>query len=241
MKRSLIVNADDFGQSPGTVAGVRRAHEEGVVTSASLMVRWPAAAAASAYASTRPELSVGLHLDLGEWWFRDGEWLARYEVVDTADDAAVRRELARQLAAFDRLMSRAPTHIDSHQHVHLREPVRRAVTEAAARLGVPVRGLTGEVRYRGDFYGQDSEGRPHPELLTIDAFERIVTGIGPGTTELGCHPGIAADLDSSYATERIIELEVLCAPRARQVVEDARVELISFHRLAAADAAQAST
>jgi predicted glycoside hydrolase/deacetylase ChbG (UPF0249 family) len=39
----LIVNADDFGQSAGINRGIIAAHEQGMVTSASLMVRWPAA------------------------------------------------------------------------------------------------------------------------------------------------------------------------------------------------------
>ena len=50
LKRYLIVNADDFGQSHGVNRGIIEAHERGVVTSASLMVRWPAARKAAAYA-----------------------------------------------------------------------------------------------------------------------------------------------------------------------------------------------
>jgi len=46
----LIVNADDFGQSTGINRGIIEAHERGVVTSASLMVRWPAAIDAAQYA-----------------------------------------------------------------------------------------------------------------------------------------------------------------------------------------------
>src|SRR5215210_6058372 len=95
--RFLIVNADDFGQSPGVNRGVIAAHERGIVTSASLMVRWPAAAEAAAYARARPGLSVGLHVDLGEWVYRDGAWAARYEVARADDRAAVAAELARQL------------------------------------------------------------------------------------------------------------------------------------------------
>jgi len=40
--RFLIVNADDFGQSPGINRGIIKAHADGIVTSVSLMVRWPA-------------------------------------------------------------------------------------------------------------------------------------------------------------------------------------------------------
>ncbi len=42
-RRFLIVNADDFGQSPGINHGIIKAFEKGIVTSASLMVRFPAA------------------------------------------------------------------------------------------------------------------------------------------------------------------------------------------------------
>src|SRR6266566_7386787 len=128
-ERYLIVNADDFGQSPGVNRGIITGHEQGIVTSASLMVRWAAAAEAAAYGRTHPALSVGLHVDLGEWVYRDETWVALYEVVPLADRAAVTEEVSRQLAAFRRLMGREPTHIDSHQHVHRDEPVHSVVVE----------------------------------------------------------------------------------------------------------------
>src|SRR5262245_64423892 len=113
--RSLIVNADDFGLSAGVNRGIIEAHERGIVTSASLMVRGSAAAAAAAYARAHPALSVGLHLDLGEWAWRDGGWVSVYEVVRADDARAVVAEAARQLAAFRRLVGLSPTHLDSHQ------------------------------------------------------------------------------------------------------------------------------
>src|SRR5919201_1887636 len=99
-KRYLIVNADDFGQSAGVNRGIIEAHERGIVTSASLMVRWPAATEAAAYARDHPELSLGLHLDLGEWAYRDGEWIALYQVVCEDVREAVAHEVTRQLMAF---------------------------------------------------------------------------------------------------------------------------------------------
>ena len=59
-ERVLIVNADDFGRSPGVNRGVIRGHEQGIVTSATLMVRWPAAAEAAADARDTGR-SVGRH------------------------------------------------------------------------------------------------------------------------------------------------------------------------------------
>ncbi|MCX6893927.1 MAG: hopanoid biosynthesis-associated protein HpnK [Verrucomicrobia bacterium] len=60
----LIVNADDFGRSPSINAAVIRAHREGILTSASLMVNEPACAEAVALAKENPRLGVGLHLAL---------------------------------------------------------------------------------------------------------------------------------------------------------------------------------
>ena len=84
-KRYLIVNADDFGQSHGVNRGIIEAHERGIVTSASLMVRWPAATEAAAYSRQHPHLSLGLHVDFGEWACRGGHWVPLYEVVPSND------------------------------------------------------------------------------------------------------------------------------------------------------------
>src|SRR5204863_697475 len=95
--RYLIVNADDFGLSPGVNRGIIEAHENGIVTSASLMVRWPAAQEAAAYALASPRLGLGLHLDFCEWIVRDHEWVIAYEVVSMTDATAIDQEVARQI------------------------------------------------------------------------------------------------------------------------------------------------
>jgi chitin disaccharide deacetylase len=59
--KRLIVNADDFGLSPEVNAGVIRAHRDGILGSASLMVAEPAAKAAADLARQNPALDVGLH------------------------------------------------------------------------------------------------------------------------------------------------------------------------------------
>src|SRR2546425_2916173 len=62
--RRLIVNADDFGRSRSINQAVIRAHREGVLTTASLMVNEPDCAEAVALAKENPKLGVGLHLAL---------------------------------------------------------------------------------------------------------------------------------------------------------------------------------
>src|SRR4051794_16518206 len=107
----LIVNSDDLGYSAGVNRGIFQAHQAGIVTSASLMVRWPAAAQAGSAAYDCPGLSLGLHLDLGEWAYRGGQWIELYQVVDLEDHAAIAREVEQQLEMFGELTGRQPTHL----------------------------------------------------------------------------------------------------------------------------------
>src|SRR5438046_7924170 len=91
--RILIVNADDFGHSAEVNAGVIRAHEHGIVTSTSLMVRRPAVEEAAEYARSRPQLAVGLHVDLGEWQFVADDW----QSAGVPDDNRLAAEVEDQL------------------------------------------------------------------------------------------------------------------------------------------------
>lgn len=228
-RKQLIVNADDFGLCPGVNRAIVEAHRDGIVTRASLMVRWPGAPEAAEMGRANPRLGVGLHLDLGEWTFRDGQWMALYEVVRFNDPAAVEAEVARQLEAFRRLTGRDPTHIDSHQHVHRRDTVAPVVKREADRLGVPLRHF-GPARYCGDFYGQTGEGAPLPDLISVESLLAILSRLPEATlTELCCHPGYADGLEGTgtmYVREREMELAALRDPRVRRFIADAGIELI---------------
>lgn len=232
MSHRLIVNADDFGLSAGVNRGIIQAFERGIVTSASLMVRQPAAAAAARYAREHRALSVGLHLDLGEWIFQQGEWRPRYEVVDPTDAGAVTAEIGQQLEAFRRLAGAEPTHLDSHQHAHRHEPVRALLIEQARALSVPLRECSPSISYCGSFYGQDGEGCPLPGAISVGNLCAILAALPDGITELGCHPGNAADVETAYRSERAAEVEVLCDPRVRQKLAKLDFDLCSFRDVA---------
>jgi chitin disaccharide deacetylase len=227
-ERILIVNADDFGQSPGVNAGVVEAHERGIVTSASMMVCWPAAADAADYAHARPSLSIGLHLDLGQWIYVDGEWVPDYERALPSDPEAIEREVRRQLDLFRNLMARNPTHLDSHQHVHRDEPAGSAMARLASELGVVLRDRSSRVRHCGEFYGQTGTGEPFPEGIALEHLVEVIETLPAGVTELACHPGRGLGPEVVYGEERERELAVLCDPRARVAIERAGIVLGSF-------------
>jgi chitin disaccharide deacetylase len=227
--RQLIVNADDFGQSRGINSGVIEAHNTGIVTSASLMVRWPHAQEAADYARYR-NLSVGLHVDLGEWIFLDGQWTVLYEVVQAQDAAAVRNEVQRQLDRFRQLLDREPTHLDSHQHVHRHEPAHSIVRGLADDIGIPCRGYS-PVRYCGNFYGQANTGEPLHGAISAESLMQLLTELPAGITELGCHPGLGSDLHTMYVHEREHEVRALCDRRVRNVIENEKIVLCSFSEI----------
>jgi len=231
--RVLIVNADDFGLSSGVNAGVAVAHEQGVVTSASLMVRQPAAEEAAGYAREHPELAVGLHVELGEWQFVDGVWRQMYEVAPLTDRPLLEREIQAQLDSFRRLLGREPTHLDSHQHLHLNGPAAEVLAEHGAQLGIPVRDVTNGVRYSGAFYGQSDKGYAHPEAITTASLVALLGRLEPGVTEVSCHPAASVDFDSVYLQERVEELATLCDPRVRDAIAAESIALRSFAELAA--------
>jgi predicted glycoside hydrolase/deacetylase ChbG (UPF0249 family) len=227
-ERCIIVNADDFGLSLGVNRGIIEAHERGIVTSTSLMVRSRAAQDAAEYARRRPQLSVGLHLDLGEWTYKDGRWEQLYSVVDVGNADAVKAEMSAQLHLFRRLLGRDPTHLDSHQHVHLEEPARSTAVEVSKELGIPLRACTEGIDYCGDFYGQSELGEPFPDGVTVERVLQIVRLLRPGITEVGCHPGGDDGLQTMYRDERILEVAVLTDPQVRQALVEMDIRLISF-------------
>jgi predicted glycoside hydrolase/deacetylase ChbG (UPF0249 family) len=225
-ERFLVVNADDLGLSAAVNDGVFAAHAGGVVTSASLMVRQGAAPAAAERAGEHPELAIGLHLDLGEWNYEEGEWTLAYSHCDGGDPEAVAVECRAQLQRFRALLGRDPTHLDSHQHVHESGPAKGVAEALAAELGVPLRNRS--IRYEGGFYGQSGKGNPFPEGITPERLIDLIRALPPGWTEIGCHPAAGPVPTSSYDAERQIELETLRDPKVKNLLNVMHINLCSF-------------
>jgi predicted glycoside hydrolase/deacetylase ChbG (UPF0249 family) len=203
-------------------------YRNGIVRSTSLMVYGASARSAADIALEEPALSVGIHLDLGEWRFTDGRWEAIYERAPLDDEKELEHEVSAQLEAYHELMGGAPTHIDSHQHAHRNEPLRTIVLAKGAELGIPVRHFSPGIRYCGDFYGQDEQGRPFHDRLSAEFLAELVRSLPEGTTELCCHPADVVDFEGVYSAERLVELASLCDPLVTSAVDAAGVALVGF-------------
>jgi chitin disaccharide deacetylase len=220
VKRHLIVNADDFGASSGVNRAVIEAHAAGVLTSASLMVTGAAVEEAVALAGASPDLAVGLHWDVvGE---DDREF-------PFDDWPLVREEFQSQLERFLGLVGRAPTHVDSHRHTHMRPEIREFFYELAEPLRVPVRG-DGRVHFIGGFYAQWEWGVTELQHVSVDALQRIMREeVDEGWTEIACHPGyVTSDYIPIYRSERETELRTLTDARIPATLEELDISLESY-------------
>lgn len=229
--KKLIVNADDFGQSVGINSGIINAYENGIVTSASLMVRYAAAIEAAEYAKKNLRLGVGLHIDLGEWTYGDGEWKPLYEVVDLDDESCVEKEVKNQVESFYNIMGRKPTHIDSHQHVHLRETILPVFIKIAKELNIILRRTSTTVNYCGDFYGQCEDGSPYHYAISVEGLKDTISKLPEGITELACHPALNNDIETMYRAEREMEVNTLCDTGIKEVIANSNIELCSFENI----------
>jgi chitin disaccharide deacetylase len=136
----LIITADDFGLHGSVNRAVLRAHREGVLSAASLMVGAAAACDAVAVARACPGLRVGLHLVLA-----DGAAVLPPRVIPDLVGADgrfgarmvrdgfrffllphVRRQLAAEIRAqFEAFAASglALDHVNAHKHFHLHPTV----------------------------------------------------------------------------------------------------------------------
>jgi hopanoid biosynthesis associated protein HpnK len=151
--KRLIVSADDFGMSAGVNAGILRAHREGILTNASLMVTGAAFAEAAALARENPTLGVGLHLvlvqgqaasapaaipllaDHGGGFGNNAPWAGLRYFFAPAARGQLRREICAQLDRFA-ATGLALSHVDGHLNVHVHPTVLAILIDLAPRYGI---------------------------------------------------------------------------------------------------------
>ncbi|HKF44629.1 MAG TPA: ChbG/HpnK family deacetylase [Thermoanaerobaculia bacterium] len=253
MKR-LIVNADDFGRTPGVNDGTLEAYMKGIVTSATVMVLEPAAEEGIRLAAAAaPGLALGLHFAVtgggpcaspapslptlapGGRFVRNVE-----ELPQRIPDAEIRRELEAQIALFEKMAGRPPTHIDSHHHSALHVSIQPVFGDVAAEHGLPVRasnvraaaqlreaGVRVPDRFIESFFGSGA---------TSANLKLLLGHLRDGVSELMCHPGYPDEAllsGSSYAKEREQEIAALCDPSVREVLAASEIELVTFRELPA--------
>lgn len=252
----LIVNADDFGYTPGVTRGVAQAHREGIVTATTLMTNAPDSDGAGRTARATPSLDVGVHIV-----FTYGRPLSATERVRSLvnDEGAFPRvsdllrtgrprseeALLEARAQYERacvLIGREPTHLDTHHWVHDLPPLEDAMLALAKETGTALRAHDGRQRSRFRDAGVRATDRfvreyQHAGAIGVDSLVALLEHLADqeaGTVELMCHPG---DPDapllegSTYAAERGVELRTLTDPTVRAAIDRLDIELVNFSAL----------
>lgn len=223
----VIVNADDFGMDDDTVSATVALLESGVVTSATIMPNMPSTEVALRHAASLPSASFGVHLVFaGSGAERpvspehrvasliDPEGRFASPTTQRLRALAGRlsvEEIATEMRAqIGRIVDHgvAPTHIDTHHHLHKLAPFRSALERVLPQFGIrrvriaqnlpvglnPLRwtwwnGERAARRLRASFVGTDwfvmlDDGRP-AQWWTRYPWLRSAHGV----LEFGCHPG----------------------------------------------------
>ncbi len=245
--RRLVVNADDFGLTPGVSEGILAAHRHGIVTSTTVLVNRPVER--DLLDRLRASgMGVGLHVNLtfGRPLTRapsltggDGCLLrdAR-RAAARAEPREIEREIQAQIEAFERLLGDRPTHLDSHHHVGMLPPVAGILLGLAREGGLPVRsqgeGPRGAARSAGIPTPDHFFGEAGPEAYwTVARTLRHLRRLPHGCSEFMTHPGYFDDglAGSRYGRQRETELVGLGSGAARTAVEALGITLVDFRDL----------
>lgn len=256
--RLVILNCDDLGSSHAANVAALEAVEQGIATSATLMVPCPWALEATRLFAGK---DVGVHLTLtaeypnyrwrsltGADSLHDDEGflpLTAAEVWAKARLDDIREECRAQIdQALDWGVD--VTHLDSHMGVNQMEPrcyelylelaseyrlpLRMAGKSADGALGFPVRAPA------------DARRIVHPDDFhfrwkspTVELLKRHVPAMAPGVTEFLIHPVLDGpelrgyDLDAAQV--RVDDHACATDPQVRELFETENIELISFRPL----------
>ncbi len=157
--KQLIINADDFGLTPGVNRAIVELARTGCLTSATLMASAPATEDAIQLAHQSPSLGVGCHVVLVDgltcldpdtqrtfaWIERDGRLPATPGrllrgifapgVSRAHSEAFLEAEAFAQITRLQQA-GLALTHLDTHKHLHQFPAIMRPVLRAARRAGL---------------------------------------------------------------------------------------------------------
>jgi predicted glycoside hydrolase/deacetylase ChbG (UPF0249 family) len=206
LPHGLIVNADDLAIHPRTNAGILSAWRSGVLTSATMLMTTPYVEETIREVERAGGPPCGLHLaltlgkavaarrDVADLTDEDGNftWTAARLLTRSFADAPERRLLGQICTEFTAQLSRArdlglaPTHADSHQHVHMHPAIFALVEELLPRFGIERIRVSREALSLATVAGALTHGKPvnlaklallrwrghgiRPRLATTDAF-----------------------------------------------------------------------
>ena len=151
----IIFNADDFGMSPGVNQAIFKAHTQGILNSASLMVNQQFAEEAVSLARQMTNLSIGLHINLtnekpaanpadipllvgSDGKFKNG--FVKLLILSFLHPKKLQEqaytEIKAQIEKYKK-MGLKLNHLDGHRHVQMIPAIFKAVKQLQSEYTVP--------------------------------------------------------------------------------------------------------
>ena len=252
MSRCLIINADDFNLTPGVSRGILQAHDEGVVTSTTILINLPLEVKTVKSLKRRKKLGLGIHLNvtlakplhrpskIPSLMGQEGRFRRPPDYFQkTPRIQEVVKEYEVQIQLFEKHFSKKPDHLDTHHHLHDHPVFFKALAEVAKRWKVPVR--RSRIFQMSEFHRETKNLRTTDYLLgnletrhiwQKESFLGVVENLQTGTTEIGCHPGFCdAKLRqiSSLQEVREKELRLFSDRSLRKKIDSLDIKLVTFN------------
>jgi len=257
-RKNLIVNADDFGLTEEINNRIIESHQNGIVTSASLIPTGKAFDHAVKLINTNTNLGIGIHLALTKTspvlqsryiptlvnhsgcfyksWRRFGLKL----LMNKIDLSEVGQEWEAQIKkVLDAGLH--PTHLDSHQHIHIFPSLWKIIKQLAIKYNIPFR-FPLESKFIGwascnhflkwccinlllIFTKRERNSKSVDHFLGLGFSERLneknltkyLSSLKHGGTELMCHPGSSRQ-----------ERDALVSPEITRLLHKLNVNLINY-------------
>lgn len=245
----LIINSDDFGYSRAVNYGILDAHQEGILTSASLLANAPGFEHAVKLAKQAPTLGVGVHLNLtllnplrkdvrslvdeNENFYRPDAYRTGLAIADLDElynewDAQIQKVIQSGIQ---------PTHLDAHHNANLfNEHHLDVFLDLADKYQLPVRGnFETDRSYKTTEYFEPS----FDTVISLEKADKVyflknlIEKIkGSQSAEIMCHAGYVDHVltqTSSLVEPRIYQTQLLTdSPFADKIREDNEIQLVTF-------------
>jgi predicted glycoside hydrolase/deacetylase ChbG (UPF0249 family) len=272
--KRVIVNADDFGLTHEVNAGVIKAFKDGIVTSASILSVGGAFAEAVQLAGQHERLGIGIHLCLTEetpisdrdkvstlvqpngFFWKSWKHLLLRWVSGRINLSEVEAELEAQIRkVVDSGI--VPTHIDSHQYVHLFPFISDIVIRLAkkykirhircpnergrlfrptfsglwkwALFSLALSWAKPKLEYRGFSCADHFWGAYLSGKLDPDILRSYFQSLSNGVSEIVCHPGEnMRDLYGHWGYAWDQELAALTDVSAKKLPSEYGVRLVNY-------------
>ena len=230
----LVINGDDLGYTMANTMGIFQGYTDGILRSTTALTNSKYFAKAMEMAKVYPGLGIGVHLTLtlGKTLTASktltnpetGEFYRGAKTIweKNPDYDEIYDEWKAQIERYIAVAGHLPTHLDSHHHVHDATPQALEVSKRLAEeYGLALRRY-GKYKFVSGFGGSAATVETMTKLLEENMGEDIEIMVHPGWCDLELYRM------SSYATDRVKELDVLCDHRLMKYIKEHQIELCHY-------------